>query len=170
MAFKKVLSQKIGPIEGVMDTGLIVVAHFKNPAREGAFNFLKDALAWRKRILIPVSAILGAYHIMTEYLGINETLACKALTKTLETKSLAFYKDISVDSALDALTYALAYKIESWDGYIIHLAKVHGAPIVYSFDRELARRVKEVTVLNPIPANVFEKYNKWMEERLSRQF
>jgi predicted nucleic acid-binding protein len=32
----------------------------------------------------------------------------------------------------DALEYALAYKIESWDGYIVSLAKNHGAEIIYS--------------------------------------
>ncbi|MEM2123098.1 MAG: PIN domain-containing protein [Candidatus Bathyarchaeia archaeon] len=169
MVFKELLPQKTGPIEGIADTGLIVIAHFKNPARDEAFNFLREALAWRRRILIPVSTIIGAYHIMTEYLGVSEVSACKALTKTLETRSPAFYEDISVDSALDALTYALAYGIESWDGYLICLARIHEAPVIYSVDRELARKVREVAVLNPIPANVFEKYNRWMEEKLNRR-
>lgn len=168
MAFKKILPQKTGPIEGVIDTGIVVLAHFKNPAMSEAFNFLRESLTWRKKALIPVSSIIGAYHIMTEYLGVSEVSACRALTKTLETRSPALYGDISVDSALDALTYALAYRIESWDGYVIHLAKAHGAPVIYSIDKELAKKVKEITVLNPIPTDVFERYNAWMEEKLSR--
>ena len=168
MVFEEVLPQKTGPIEGVIDTGVVVIAHFKNPAMEEAFKFLSDALTWRRRILIPVSTIMGAYHVMTEYLGVTKVSACKALTKTLETRSPAFYEDISVDSALDALTYALAYKVESWDGYMIHLAKVHGAPVIYSIDRELAEKAVEVTVLNPIPNRAFEEYIHWIEERLRK--
>jgi hypothetical protein len=49
----------------------VVIAHFENPAREEAFNFLREALTWRRRILIPVSTIIGAYHVMTEYLGVR---------------------------------------------------------------------------------------------------
>ena len=41
MALKRILSQKTGPIEGVIDTGIIVIAHFKNPARDEAFKFLR---------------------------------------------------------------------------------------------------------------------------------
>ncbi|MEM1558424.1 MAG: PIN domain-containing protein [Candidatus Bathyarchaeia archaeon] len=168
MAFKKVLPQKTGIIEGIVDTGIIVIAHFKNPARDEAFNFLKDVLLWRRRALIPVTTIMGAYHIMTEYLGVDRTSVYKALRKTLETRSPAFYGDVSVDSALDSLTYALAYKIESWDGYIVHLAKAHKASIIYSIDEDLARKVKEVNVINPIPADVFGEYNEWIKEKLSR--
>lgn len=166
MAFKGILSEKVGIIEGVIDTGIIVIAHFDNPARKATFNFLKEVLLWRRKCLIPVTTIIGAYHIMTKYLGVEEVSACKALTKTLETRSPAFYEDINIDSALDSLTYALAYRIESWDGYIVHLARKYRAPIIYSVDQELARKVKGVTVVNPIPPNIFAEYNKWLNERL----
>ena len=39
MAFKRVLSEEAGPVEGVIDTGVVVIAHFDNPAREVAFEF-----------------------------------------------------------------------------------------------------------------------------------
>ncbi len=67
------------------------------------------------------------------------------------------------------MIYALAYKIESWDGYILYLAKIYGAPAIYSVDKELARKVKEVAVVNPIHPEIFEKYTKWLEERLKKQ-
>lgn len=165
MVVKGSLSEKDRPIEGVIDSGVIVIAHFENPAREEAFNFLRDVLTWR-RSLIPITCIIGAYHIMTRYLGIEEVSACRALTRTLETRSPAFYEDVTVDAALDALTYAIAYRIESWDGYLTHIAKTHGAPILYSVDQELARKVKEVRVMNPIPPDTFTAYNKWLNERL----
>lgn len=166
MAFKRVLSEEAGPVEGVIDTGIVVIAHFDNPAREVAFEFFREVLVWRRRCLVPVSTFIGAYHIMTSYLGVDGVSACKALTKTLETRSPAFYEDISVDAAIDSLTYALAYRVESWDGYLVYLAKKHGASIIYSVDQELARKVREVAVVNPIPIDVFEKYNEWLKQRL----
>jgi len=111
---------------------------------------------------------MGAYHVMTEYLGVDRDSTCEALEKTLETRSPAFYEDLSVDMAIDALENALTYKIESWDGYIVCLAKNHRAPIVYSIDGKLARKVKEVKVINPIPAEVFLEYNRWFSERLRK--
>lgn len=164
MVHGRVQSEKAGIIEGIIDVGIVVIAHFENPARIHAFNFLKPILLWKRKCLIPTSATMGAYHIMTEYLGVDRFSACKALTKTLETKSPAFYEDISVDMVTDALEYALAYKIESWDGYIVSLAKNHGAEIIYSIDGELAKRVKDVEVINPIPGDVMRKYHDFVAE------
>ncbi|MGB7001408.1 MAG: hypothetical protein WBE22_05270 [Halobacteriota archaeon] len=164
MVHGRVQSEKAGIIEGIIDVGIVVLAHFENPARIHAFNFLKPILLWKRKCLIPTSATMGAYHIMTEYLGVDRFSACKALTKTLETKSPAFYEDISVDMVTDALEYALAYKIESWDGYIVSLAKNHGAVIIYSIDGELAKRVKDVEVINPIPGDVMRKYHDFVAE------
>lgn len=164
MVHGRVQSEKAGIIEGIIDVGIVVIAHFENPARIHAFNFLKPILLWKRKCLIPTSATMGAYHIMTEYLGVDRFSACKALTKTLETKSPAFYEDISVDMVTDAFEYALAYKIESWDGYIVSLAKNHGAVIIYSIDGELAKRVKDVEVINPIPGDVMRKYHDFVAE------
>ncbi|RLI28095.1 hypothetical protein DRO58_02875 [Candidatus Bathyarchaeota archaeon] len=168
MVLTGLLPKEAGSIEGVIDTGVVVIAHFDNPARKAAFQFLKKVLAWERRCIIPVTAILGAYHIMTKYLGVEETAAFRALTRTLETRSPAFHEDISVDSAKDSLTYALSYKVESWDGYIIQLAKNLRAPIIYSVDRELARKVKEIQVINPIPSSIFARYTSWLSDRRLR--
>lgn len=168
MVHGRVQSEKAG-IEGLIDVGVVVIAHFENPARLHAFDFLKDILLWKKKCLIPTSAIMGAYHVMTEYLGVDRDSACEALEKTLETRSPAFYEDLSVDMAIDALENALTYKIESWDGYIVCLAKSQKASIIYSIDGKLARKVKEeVKVINPIPAEVFLEYNRWLSERLRK--
>jgi len=125
-------------------------------------------LIWRKKCLIPTSATMGAYHIMTEYLGIDRVLASKALTKTLETKSPAFYEDLSVDVAIDALENALAHKIESWDGYIVSLAKNYQVAIIYSIDGELAKKVKDVEVINPIPSDVIREYHEFIAKRIKK--
>jgi len=64
-------SVKLG-YEALVDVGIIVIAHFKNPAREYASKLLFDALTLKKRILIPTSTYLGAYIIMTKYLKNKE--------------------------------------------------------------------------------------------------
>jgi len=166
VVFKGVQPEKDG-VEGVVDVGIIVIAHFENPAKDYALEFLKDVLLWRKRCLIPVTAFLGAYHILTNYLGVERVSACEALKKTLETKSPAFYTDISVELAVEALTNAMGYRIESWDGYIVAIAKAHSAPIIYSIDKKMKRRVKDLHIINPIPEDVLRKYNEWLERNIN---
>ncbi|MFQ6095974.1 MAG: type II toxin-antitoxin system VapC family toxin [Candidatus Bathyarchaeia archaeon] len=163
------MSEKAGPIEGVVDTGVVAVAHFKNPARETAFNFLSSILRWERRCITPTSAFIGAYHIMTEYIGVDKVSAYRALSKTLETRSPALHEDISIDVAVDSLSYANGYKIESWDGYVVSLAKSYGAPVIYTLDQEMARKVKEIAVVNPIQQEAFRQYNEWLAEKLGRK-
>jgi len=57
--------------------------------------------------------------------------------------------------------------VESWDGYILSLAKAVGAPVIYTIDRGLARKVKDLIVHNPIPREIFDKYNRWLREKLA---
>lgn len=165
MAHGRVLSEKTGPVEGIVDVGILVIASFENPARVHAFNFLKEILLWKKKCLIPTAAILGAYHIMTRYLGVDRLSACRALVKTLETSSPAFYEDLSIDLTIDALENAMAYQIESWDGYLMCLARNHKAPVIYSLDKGL-KRAKGIEVINPIPEEVFAEYNLWLKQKL----
>jgi len=104
---------------------------------------------------------------MTEYLGVEEVSAYKALTRTLETRSPALHPDLSIDQTIDALTYANGYHVESWDGYIIALAKEVNAPLIYSIDENLSTKLKEIHVINPIPREEYDSYNQWLRQRLS---
>ncbi|MBE8539380.1 PIN domain-containing protein [Geoglobus acetivorans] len=153
-------------IEGVVDVGLIVVSHFENPAQDHALEFLKEVLLWKKRCLIPVTAFLGAYHILANYLRVERVSAYEALKKTLETKSPAFYADLDVEAVIESLTNAMGYRIESWDGYVVAIARAHSAPIIYTVDKKMKKRVKDLHVINPIPEDVFEKYNEWLRKNL----
>ncbi len=152
-------------IEGVVDVGPIILSHFENPAKDAAIEFLSDVLKWRRRCIIPTSTILGAYHILTRYLRVEKVSAYEALMRTLRTRSPAFYENISVEAVLNSLTNALGYSIESWDGYIVSLAKKFRAA-VYTTDLNLIRKVRDVPVVNPIPDEVFDEYNKWLRESL----
>ena len=71
-------SAKLG-FEALVDVGIIVIAHFRNPARKYVAQLLLDALTLRRRILIPVNTYLGAYIIMTRYLKLRRDRVAKAL-------------------------------------------------------------------------------------------
>ena len=143
-----------------------MISHFENPAKNVALEFLSDVLKWRKKCIVPTSTILGAYHILTRYLKVEKVSAYEVLTRTLKTRSPAFYEDISIDIVLDSLTNALGYSVESWDGYIIALAKKFRTTL-YTVDLKLMQKVRDVPVVNPIPEEIFEEYNRWLRIRLS---
>jgi predicted nucleic acid-binding protein len=151
--------------EGVVDVGILVVSLFKNPLQEAALNFLADVLLQRRRAAIPVTAVLGAFHVATRYLRLPPVEVRKVLGEMLETGSPAFYPYVRPDDALDALEYAAYYRVESWDGYLVKLAKSIGNSIVYTLDEEL-RRVEGLIVVNPFPKELVEQYHEYMKSKL----
>ncbi|MCI4435811.1 MAG: PIN domain-containing protein [Ignisphaera sp.] len=40
---------------------------------------------------------------------------------------------------MQALNYALGYRIKPWDGYIVSLAKTIGENTIYTFDKEFEK-------------------------------
>jgi len=151
--------------EAVVDVGIIVLAHFKNPAHRYAAQLLLDALTLKKRILIPVNTYLGAYVIMTKYLKLRSSKVAKALLKTLSLESPAFYGNLPKAVAEKALASASTLNISSWDSYLIELAKELGINKVYTIDEELKKKVKGMKVENPIPQNIMEEYHQYMREK-----
>jgi predicted nucleic acid-binding protein len=151
--------------EGVVDVGVLVVSLFKNPLQEAAVNFLADVLLQRRRAAIPVTAVLGAFHVATRYLKLPALEVKRALGGMLETESPAFYPYVSPEDALDALEYAAYYRLESWDGYLVKLAKSVGNGIIYTLDEEL-RKVEGVTVVNPFPQELVRQYHEYLRSKL----
>lgn len=49
--------------EGVIDVNIIVPACFDNPLKKSAINFLSEVLTGKRDVDIPLSTIIGAYHI-----------------------------------------------------------------------------------------------------------
>ena len=160
-------SAKLG-LEGVVDVGIIVMAHFRNPARRHAAQFLLEALTLKRHDIIPLSAYLGAYVVMTRYLRLRRDRVARALLETLSLESPAFYENIPKTVAEKAIKAASELGISSWDGYLIELAKELEVARIYSIDEELVDKVKEVEIVNPIPENVMKEYHKFLEERLKK--
>jgi predicted nucleic acid-binding protein len=166
VAIKGILPEKDWPVEGIVDTGIVVISHFDNPAKDEALEFVADVLGLKRKCLIPTSAFLGAYHIMTEYLGVDRVPACRALSKSLRIGSPALHQDIPIEITEESLAYASGYGIESWDGYLVSLAKAYGASVIYTIDKEMGRKVKDLAITNPLSGDTFREYNAWIERRL----
>jgi predicted nucleic acid-binding protein len=154
--------------EALVDVGIIVLAHFRNPARRYAAQLLLDALTLKKHVLIPLNAYLGAYVIMTRYLKLRRDHVAKALLKTLSLESPAFYGNIPKTVAEKAIASASELNISSWDGYLIELAKELGINKIYTIDEELTTKTRDIEIENPIPKNVMEEYHQSIQERTLR--
>lgn len=148
--------------EGVVDVGILVPLCFKNPLRECAVGFVKDVLTGKRKALIPLTTIIGAYHIATRYLKIPRIHVKKVLSGLIATRSPALYPQIPLDIVLDALEYATIYNVESWDGYLVALALNTRSKIIYTMDRSL-ERVKEIIVVNPFPEEKVREYHRYLK-------
>ena len=151
--------------DGVVDVGIIVPTCFENPLKEHSTAFLADVLTQRKKAAIPVTAIIGAYHVATRYLRVPRMTVKKILGGILRTGSPALYGHVSPQTAWDALDYASTYLIESWDGYLVSLARSLRSTVVFSLDEEL-HKVREITLVNPFPREVVERYHDFLEKGL----
>ncbi|MCW4048927.1 MAG: hypothetical protein NWE89_04240 [Candidatus Bathyarchaeota archaeon] len=151
--------------DGVVDVGILVPTCFDNPLKEHSTAFLADVLTQKKQAAIPITAIIGAYHVATRYLRVPRMTVKKILGGILRTGSPALYPHVSPQVAQDALDYASTYSIESWDGYLISLARSLGSTVVFSLDKEL-QKVREITVVNPFPRKDVEQYHEFLKRNM----
>lgn len=151
--------------DGVVDVGILVPTCFENPLKEHSTTFIADVLTGKKRAAIPVTAIIGAYHVATRYLRVPRMTVKKVLGGILRTGSPALYGHVSPQTAWDALDYASTYLIESWDGYLISLARSLRSTVVFSLDEKL-HKVKEITLVNPFLREDVERYHDFLEKGL----
>ena len=153
--------------DGVLDVSILVPACFQNPLNEYSVDFISKVLTQEKPAALPTSAILGAYHITTRYLGVPKPAAKRILEGILRTESPSLYPHISPKTAIDALDYAISYNIEPWDGYLISLTRSLGSTIIYTLDMELSK-VKEITTVNPFPGDVVKQYHSFLTNQIKR--
>ena len=111
-------------VDGIIDVGIIVIAHFSNPLQQKMVQFLRDIIQGKKNIVIPLTTFIGAYHILTRYLGISRYQAKSALISTLNLESSLFYPRIDTVITINTLDMSSVYNIESWDGYLFALANL----------------------------------------------
>lgn len=146
--------------EAIVDVGIIVVAHFKNPLEEEALKLLKKILLFKIRALIPLSSFLGASLIMTKYLKLPLKDVNDKLRETLKINSPAFYEDLKKYDVIKALENSTYYRIESWDAYLLSLAEKFNINIILSIDKKLKEKTKEkFIVVNPFRDKIKEYHD-----------
>ena len=150
-------------VEGVVDVGPIVIAHCDNPAKEAMLEFLQKVLLGKIPALIPVTAFLGAYHVLTRYLKLPRQEAVLALEETLDVGGPAFYEGISRVEAKNALKIASISNLESWDGYVVNIAREFGTRIIYTIDKHLDKKGFQPVI--PIPETLLQEYHEWVKQR-----
>jgi predicted nucleic acid-binding protein len=65
-----------------------------------------------------------------------------------------------------AILSASELNVSSWDCYLIELAKNLGINKIYTIDEELAGKVKDVNIENPIPRDIMREYHQYVRERI----
>jgi predicted nucleic acid-binding protein len=151
-------------VEGVLDVSIMVPCCFDNPLKELATNFVADVLTQKKRAVVPATSVIGAYHIATRYLRAPRLAVKKILEGMLRTRSPAIFTQVSPELAEDALNYSAVYGIESWDGYLVAVARMLGVKEIYSIDEELSK-VREILVRSPFPKDKLEEYHRHLGGR-----
>ena len=74
-------------IEAVADVSVILPVCFQTPLKKPAVEFIREALMLEKKIVLPITAILGAYHIATRYIKASRHDVKKILVELLQTRS-----------------------------------------------------------------------------------
>jgi len=155
------LERNLGSVEGIVDVSILVPTCFENPLREDSVNFISQVLTQRRKAVMPLFTVIGAYHITTRYLKVPKMYVKTTLTSMIRTGSQALFGLITEKTASDALDYASSYGIESWDGILVALCRSMGSTIIYSLDQDL-NRVKEITVVNPFQEEKVQKYHEYI--------
>ena len=153
-------------IEGIIDVGILVLSHCENPAETDMLSFLTKALKKQIIAIIPYSAFLGAYHIMTNYLKTDRVETANRLITTAMISRDIFHQTINSEHIKYALENAAQLRIDSWDGYLLSLMNQFQTNIIYSIDKKLE---KICNVINPISDKIMEKYYEWLAQRLKKR-
>lgn len=161
----------LGPEEagytGVVDVGIVLVSLFNNPLRNDAIEFMGEVLARRNLAAIPTSTFLGAYHIATRYLRCPKDIVAREVKDTLSLSSPAFVEDVSLEAVKEAVEVAMAHGVESWDGYLVSLARSFKAPVIYSLD-EGFKKISDISLVMPFPGEKLEEYHNWVRRLLAQ--
>jgi predicted nucleic acid-binding protein len=159
---KRGLGEEEAGYSGVVDVGIVLVSLFDNPLRHHALDFLEEVLSRKNQAAIPNTAFLGAYHIATRYLRCPRDLIAREIKETLALASPAFLEDIPPEAVQEAVDVAMAHGLESWDGYLVSLARRSGTPVIYSLDRGF-EKVPDVSLVVPFPRKTVRAYHRWVK-------
>jgi hypothetical protein len=125
-------------VDGIIDTGIIVIAHFENPIQDKMLKLLKDIFGGKKRILIPLT-----------------TFVC-------------YFPLVDQKNVIEGIDIASINKIESWDGYLMSLARLFQTSTIYSVDKKLKNKT-QMNIIIPVSDSSMEDYHKFLNETIFKK-
>jgi predicted nucleic acid-binding protein len=155
-------------VDGIADVGIIVTAHFENPIQEKMIGFIEEVISEKRNVVFPLSTFIGAYHVLTRYLGVSRYQAKTALKTTLELDTPLFYPRIDTGIVINALDISSIYNVESWDGYVIELANLFETTYIYTIDKKL-QKISDFEIICPVAEDDLSRYHSWLSEKLERK-
>ncbi len=124
-------------------------------------TFLKEIFSGNRRLLIPLTTFMGAYHILTHYLKVDRYNVKITLSETLSLNSPFLYEDISKSLVFNAMDYAAVKNIESWDAYLIMLARLFNTHNIYTIDTKL-KKLSDITIISPVSDEKLAEYQQFI--------
>ena len=126
--------------KALIDVGVLVLAFEKNnPVRQKYLEIIEKCVKGEIEAYIPYTVILGTYHVLTTRFKVKPSDALDILKIFMESRKIRWIADIDHTVVLMSLEIASNLRIESWDGYILALAKKYKISIIYSIDADLAK-------------------------------
>lgn len=154
--------------DATIDVGIIAIALIENPAQNDALSVLEDALRERIKVLIPLSVILGAYHVLVEVYRSDEKEVTNRLLNLLKARKIMWYETIKKDRVDPILEMASEKHVESWDAYLISIMEDFGIKTIYTTDLKDFSKFPQFDSINPISEENWDKYTKWFEEKIKK--
>ncbi len=153
--------------KALIDVGVLVLALEKNnPIRQKYLGIIEKCVRGEIRAYIPYTVILGTYHVLTTRFKVKPSDALDILKTFMESRKIRWIVDMNHAIILRSLEIASKLGIESWDGYILALAKKYGISVIYSIDTDLTKEGKiEVRgLLSDDEKNLLDKYLRKLKE------
>ena len=126
--------------KALIDVGILVLGLEKNnPLRQKYLEIIEKCVKGKIEAYIPYTVILGTYHVLTTRFKVDSSDALDILKTFMGSRKIKWISDMDHVVVLRSLETASKLRVESWDGYILALAKRYGIQIIYSIDTDLAK-------------------------------
>jgi len=149
-------------VKAILDVGIIVLAIEKNnPVRSKYLGILEDCIKGRIVSYIPLTVILGAYHVLVKVFKADRNITRNKLLSLMQAKKIRWIPEISSNVTKRAIEYASVYDFESWDGYLLALMRDFDIPVIYTIDEDF-QRVNDIEVEGLLNQEEKDKLNAYI--------
>lgn len=155
------MSDTEGPY--LFDVGVIVLAHAETPVQENALEYVREAIAGDIDAVVPRAAVLGAHHVLGNYLGYSNQEASTLLQNFLRASRIHWHDGLSESLVRDGLSRAGDANVGGWDGYYAQVAIEEGVNTVLTIDDDFEgfEQFETEVILSP---EEFSQLNHFLDD------